>query len=128
MAVGRTRVYVRWISQVWGGRGGLHSLMTFVKSRLCLKIQGGLAGLLISIRLIQDFYNGAKLKGTEQVWRDNSHRVRTHEKETGYAVHRLCTKSNNTKHVLGPIRSRHSLNRLEIVWWTSVPKGFSASA
>ena len=64
MAIGRTRVYVRWISQVWGGGegGGLHSLMTFVKSRLCLKIQGGLAGLPISIRLIQDFYNGAKLK------------------------------------------------------------------
>ena len=35
MAIGRTRVYVRWISQVWGGGegGGLYYLMTLVKSR-----------------------------------------------------------------------------------------------
>ena len=43
--------------------------------------------------------------------------VRTHEKNSGDAVHRL-----------GPIRSQHSLDRLEMVRWESVPTGFSACA
>ena len=30
---------------------------------------------------------------------------------------------NNTKHFLCPIRSKHSLEFLEIVWWESVPRG-----
>ena len=33
---------------------------------------------------------------------------------------------NNTKHFLCPVRSQHSLDRLEMVWWESVPRGFSA--
>ena len=39
MAIGRTRVYVTWISQVVGGDGGL--LNDFGKISLCLKIQVG---------------------------------------------------------------------------------------
>ena len=35
---------------------------------------------------------------------------------------------NNTKHFLWPIRSQHSLDRLEMVRWESVPGGFSACA
>ena len=54
MAIGRTRVYVRCISQVVGGGGGLILLNDFGKISLCLKIQGGLAGLPISIRLLWD--------------------------------------------------------------------------
>ena len=55
MAIGRTCVYVRCISQVVGvGGGGLILLNDFGKICLCLKIQGGLAGLLISIRLLWD--------------------------------------------------------------------------
>ena len=30
---------------------------------------------------------------------------------------------NNTKHFLGPIRSRHPLEVLEMVWWESVSRG-----
>ena len=52
MAIGRTCVYVRCISQVVGV--GLILLNDFGKICLCLKIQGGLAGLLISIRLLWD--------------------------------------------------------------------------
>ena len=52
MAIGRTRVYVRCISQVVGV--GLILLNDFGKICLCLKIQGGLAGLPISIRLLWD--------------------------------------------------------------------------
>ena len=54
MAIGRTRVHVRWISQVGGkGGGGLTLLNDFGKIfSLCFKIQGGLAGLPISIRLM----------------------------------------------------------------------------
>ena len=54
MAIGRTRVYVRWISQVWGGggRGRVILLNDLGKISLCLKIRGGVAGLPISIRLI----------------------------------------------------------------------------
>ena len=33
---------------------------------------------------------------------------------------------NNTNHFLCPIRSRHPLEFLEIVWWESVPRGSSA--
>ena len=55
MAIGRTCVYVRCISQVVGvGGGGLILLNDFGKICLCLKIQGGLAGLPISIRLLWD--------------------------------------------------------------------------
>ena len=58
MAIGRTRVYVRCISQGvgggGGGGGGLILLNDFGKISLCLKIQGGLAGLPISIRLLWD--------------------------------------------------------------------------
>ena len=59
MAIGRTRVYVRWISQVVGGGGwwgekGLILLNDFGRISLCLKIKGGLAGLPISIPLIKD--------------------------------------------------------------------------
>ena len=53
MAIGRTCVYVRCISQVVGV-GGLILLNDFGKICLCLKIQGGLAGLPISIRLLWD--------------------------------------------------------------------------
>ena len=35
---------------------------------------------------------------------------------------------NNTKHFLCPIRSQHSLDRLEMVRWESVPRGSSACA
>ena len=52
MAIGRTCVYVRCISQVVGV--GLILLNDFGKICLCLKIQGGLAGLPISIRLLWD--------------------------------------------------------------------------
>ena len=54
MAIGRTRVYVRCISQVVGGGGELILLNDFGKISLCLKIHGGLAGLPISIRLLWD--------------------------------------------------------------------------
>ena len=56
MAIGRTRVYVRCISQVVGGGGGagLILLNDFGKISLSLKIHGGLAGLPISIRLLWD--------------------------------------------------------------------------
>ena len=51
---------------------------------------------------------------TRQVWRDNSRRVRTHEKK----LRRLSCSPighNNTKHFLCPIRRRHPLEFLEIV-------------
>ena len=35
---------------------------------------------------------------------------------------------NNTKHFLCPIRGQHSLDRLEMVRWESVPRGSSACA
>ena len=35
---------------------------------------------------------------------------------------------NNTKHFLCPIRSQHSFDHLEMVWWESVPRGSSACA
>ena len=46
---------------------------------------------------------------TWQVWRDNSLRVRTHEKNC------LTIGHNNTKHFLCTIRSRHPLEFLKIV-------------
>ena len=54
---------------------------------------------------------------TGQVWRDNSRRVRTHEKNSGETVRRLGTiiGHNNTRHFLCPIRSQHPLEFLEIV-------------
>ena len=61
------------------------------------------------------------------VQRDNNRRVRTHEKNSGDAVRRLDTILN-TKHFLCPIRSQRSLDRLEMVRWESVPRGFSARA
>ena len=58
--------------------------------------------------------------------RVNSRRVRIHQKE----LRRCCSPigHNNTKHFLCPIRSQHSLDRLEMVRWESVPRGFSACA
>ena len=50
--------------------------------------------------------------------RVNARRVRTHEKNSGDAVRRL-----GTKHFLCPIRSQHSLDRLEMVRWESVTQG-----
>ena len=35
---------------------------------------------------------------------------------------------NNTKHFLCPIRSQYSFDRLEMVRWESIPRGFSACA
>ena len=45
-------------------------------------------------------------------------------------LRRCCSPigHNNTKHFLCPIRSQHSLDRLEMVRWESVPGGFSACA
>ena len=63
---------------------------------------------------------------TEQLWRDNSCRVWTYEKNSGETV--VPIGHNNTKHFLSPIRSHHSLDRLEMVRWESVPRGFSACA
>ena len=42
----------------------------------------------------------------------------------------LLIEHNNTKHFLCPIRSQsqNSLDRLEIVWWESLPRGSSARA
>ena len=56
--------------------------------------------------------------------RDNSRRVRTHEKNSGETVRRLGTMIQSI--FLCPIRSQHSLDRLEMVRWESVPRGFSA--
>ena len=45
-------------------------------------------------------------------------------------LRRCCSPigHNNTKHFLCPIRSQHSLDRLEMVQWESVPRGSSISA
>ena len=45
-------------------------------------------------------------------------------------LRRCCSPigHNNTKHFLCPIRSQHSLDRLEMVRWESVPRGSSACA
>ena len=61
---------------------------------------------------------------TGQVWRDNSRRVRTHEKNSGETVRRLGTIIQSI--FWCPIRSRHPLQFLEIVPWESVPRGFFA--
>ena len=58
--------------------------------------------------------------------RVNSRRLRTHEKNSGDAVRRLGTIIQSN--CLCPIRSQHSLDRLEMVRWESVPRGFSACA
>ena len=47
--------------------------------------------------------------------------VRTHEKNSGETVRRLGTIIQSI--FLCPIRSRHPLEVLEIVWWQSVPRG-----
>ena len=52
--------------------------------------------------------------------------VRTHEKNSGETVHRLGTIIQSI--FLCPIGSQHSLDRLEMVRWESVPRGFSACA
>ena len=59
---------------------------------------------------------------TRQVWRENSRRVRTYEKNS-----RCCLPigQNNIKPFLCPIRSQHSLDRLEMVRWESVPRSSS---
>ena len=51
--------------------------------------------------------------------RDNSRRVRTPEKNSASSP----IRHNNTKHLLCPITSQHSLEFLEIVWWELVPRG-----
>ena len=56
----------------------------------------------------------------------NSLRVPTHEKNSGDAVNRLGTIIQSI--FCAPIRSLHSLDRLEMVQWESVPKGSSARA
>ena len=71
---------------------------------------------------------------TGQVWRDNSRRVRTHEKNSGETVRRLgtiiqsifCTQSGASLRsaeafpvVASLIKSRHPLEFLEIVRWES---------
>ena len=61
---------------------------------------------------------------TGQLKRDNSRRVRTYE----LRINCSPIGHNNTKHFLCPIRSQHSLDRLEMVRWESVPRGFSACA
>ena len=45
-------------------------------------------------------------------------------------LRRCCSPigHNNTKHFLCPIRSQHSLDRLEMVRWELVPRGSSACA
>ena len=61
------------------------------------------------------------------VQRDNSSRVRTHKKK----LRRCCSPigHNNTKHFLCPIRSQHSLDRLEMIRYKeSVTRGSSARA
>ena len=57
--------------------------------------------------------------------RVNGRHVRTHEKNSGDVVPKL---DNHTKHVLCPIRSQYSLDRLEMVQWESVHRGSSARA
>ena len=59
---------------------------------------------------------------TRQVWRENSRHVRTYEKNW-----RCCLPigQNNIKPFLCPIRSQHSLDRLEMVRWESVPRSSS---
>ena len=53
--------------------------------------------------------------------RDNSHRVRTHEKSSGETVCRLGTIIQRL--FLCPIRRRHPLEFLEIIQWELVPRG-----
>ena len=62
---------------------------------------------------------------TGQLWRGNSRRVRTHEKNSGETVSRLGTIIQS---IFCPIRSQHSLDRLEIVLWERVPRGSSTRA
>ena len=57
---------------------------------------------------------------TGQLWRGNSRCVRTHEKNSGEIVRRLDTIIQS---IFCPIRSQHSLDRLEIVRWERVPRG-----
>ena len=59
--------------------------------------------------------------------RDNSRRVRKNSRKE---LRRCCSPMghNNTNHFLCPIRSQHSLDRLEMVRWESVPRGSSAHA
>ena len=59
---------------------------------------------------------------------DNSHHVWTHEKHSGDAVCWLGTiKAFSLKHFLSLIRSQHSVDHLEMVWWVSwYPRGSSA--
>ena len=63
---------------------------------------------------------------TGQVWRDKSLRVPTHE----IKLRSCCSLigHNNTQHCLCPARSQHSLDRLEMVRWESIPRGSSARA
>ena len=64
---------------------------------------------------------------TALLWRDNSNssrRVRTHEKNSGETVRLLGTMIQSI--FLCPIRSQHSLDRLQMVRWESVPRCSSA--
>ena len=57
---------------------------------------------------------------TEQVWPDNGHHVRAHEKNSGNAVRRLGTTTQSI--FLCPIRSQHSLDSSEMIRWESAPR------
>ena len=92
------------------------STLWFVRNRI-FSVQIELL-LLIASEMFFDL-------SVEQLWRDNSRRVQAHEKNSGETVRWL---GNNTKHFLCSIRSQHSLDRLEMVQWESVPRGSSISA
>ena len=63
---------------------------------------------------------------TGQLWRHNTNRVRTHEKNSRETVRRLGTIIQSI--FCAQLRSQHSLDRLEMVRWESVPRGSSACA
>ena len=48
--------------------------------------------------------------------------------EPGNCGEKIAVGHNNTQHFLCPIKNQHSLDRLEMVRWESVPRGFSACA
>ena len=83
----------------------------------------------VYIRWTESFLTACILWCMSRTSRDrvNSRRVRTHEKDSGDAV-RSPIGHNNTKHFLCPIRSQHSLDRLETVRWEWAPRRFSAFA
>ena len=81
---------------------------------------------ILDSSVVPSFLLGKLGEQTGQLWRDNSCRVRTHEKNSGDAVWRLGAIIQSI--FLCPIRNQHSLDRLEMVRWKSVPRGSSAHA